>query len=47
MALVQAPVVAAPVAAPAAVLVPVDPVGNCPPGLAKKHNGCLPPGHAR
>jgi Protein of unknown function (DUF1236). len=19
---------------------------NCPPGLAKKHNGCLPPGHA-
>jgi Ni/Co efflux regulator RcnB len=19
----------------------------CPPGLAKKHNGCLPPGHAR
>ncbi len=21
--------------------------GNCPPGLAKKHNGCLPPGIAR
>jgi Ni/Co efflux regulator RcnB len=21
--------------------------GRCPPGLAKKHNGCLPPGHAR
>ena len=20
---------------------------HCPPGLAKKHNGCLPPGHAR
>ena len=20
--------------------------GKCPPGLAKKHNGCLPPGHA-
>jgi hypothetical protein len=20
---------------------------GCPPGLAKKHNGCLPPGHAR
>lgn len=22
-------------------------IGNCPPGLAKKHNGCLPPGQAR
>jgi len=22
-------------------------VGGCPPGLAKKHNGCLPPGHAK
>ena len=22
-------------------------VGNCPPGLAKKHNGCMPPGQAR
>jgi Ni/Co efflux regulator RcnB len=22
-------------------------VGRCPPGLAKKHNGCMPPGHAR
>ena len=22
-------------------------VGGCPPGLAKKHNGCMPPGHAR
>ena len=21
--------------------------GRCPPGLAKKHNGCMPPGHAR
>jgi Ni/Co efflux regulator RcnB len=21
--------------------------GNCPPGLAKKHDGCLPPGQAR
>lgn len=21
--------------------------GYCPPGLAKKHNGCVPPGHAR
>lgn len=21
--------------------------GRCPPGLRKKHNGCLPPGHAR
>jgi Ni/Co efflux regulator RcnB len=21
--------------------------GKCPPGLAKKHNGCLPPGHAK
>ncbi|HEY4133737.1 MAG TPA: RcnB family protein [Alphaproteobacteria bacterium] len=21
--------------------------GRCPPGLAKKQNGCLPPGHAR
>lgn len=20
---------------------------HCPPGLAKKHNGCLPPGHAK
>lgn len=20
---------------------------KCPPGLAKKHNGCIPPGHAR
>jgi len=20
---------------------------HCPPGLAKKHNGCMPPGHAR
>ena len=20
---------------------------SCPPGLARKHNGCLPPGHAR
>lgn len=21
--------------------------GHCPPGLAKKHNGCIPPGHSR
>lgn len=21
--------------------------GRCPPGLAKKHNGCMPPGQAR
>ena len=21
--------------------------GRCPPGLAKKHNGCLPPGQAK
>lgn len=21
--------------------------GHCPPGLAKKHNGCQPPGHAK
>ena len=21
--------------------------GRCPPGLARKHNGCVPPGHAR
>lgn len=21
--------------------------GRCPPGLARKHDGCLPPGHAR
>jgi len=21
--------------------------GHCPPGLAKKHNGCVPPGHDR
>ena len=21
--------------------------GHCPPGLAKKHNGCEPPGHAK
>jgi hypothetical protein len=22
-------------------------LGGCPPGLAKKHNGCLPPGQAK
>ena len=22
-------------------------VGGCPPGLAKKHNGCMPPGKAK
>ena len=22
-------------------------VGRCPPGLAKKNNGCMPPGQAR
>jgi Ni/Co efflux regulator RcnB len=21
--------------------------GHCPPGLAKKHNGCMPPGQAK
>ena len=21
--------------------------GHCPPGLAKKNNGCMPPGHAK
>ena len=21
--------------------------GGCPPGLAKKHNGCMPPGQAK
>ena len=25
----------------------LDARGNCPPGLAKKQNGCLPPGQAR
>jgi hypothetical protein len=39
------------VAAPAGVVVQerADYVGGggCPPGLAKKHNGCLPPGHAK
>jgi hypothetical protein len=44
--------VVAPAPAPAAVVVQerVDYVGGgggCPPGLAKKHNGCLPPGHAK
>lgn len=34
--------------APARVVVPVEAGGGgCPPGLAKKHNGCLPPGHAK
>jgi hypothetical protein len=32
---------------PARVVVPVEGGGGCPPGLAKKHNGCLPPGHAK
>lgn len=31
--------------APAPAL--ADSRGFCPPGLAKKHNGCNPPGHAR
>jgi hypothetical protein len=22
-------------------------IGSCPPGLAKKHNGCMPPGQAK
>ena len=22
-------------------------MGGCPPGLAKKHNGCMPPGQAK
>lgn len=25
----------------------VDRAGRCPPGLAKKHNGCMPPGQAK
>lgn len=25
----------------------LDARGSCPPGLAKKHNGCLPPGQAK
>jgi len=25
----------------------LDDRGSCPPGLAKKHNGCLPPGQAK
>ena len=37
--------------APATVIVPerVEYLsgGSCPPGLAKKNNGCLPPGHAK
>lgn len=45
------PPVAAVVTAPSAVVVPerveVSGGGFCPPGLAKKHNGCLPPGHSR
>jgi hypothetical protein len=47
IAVVSAP--AAVVSAPAAVVVPerVDVIGGCPPGLAKKHNGCLPPEHAK
>jgi hypothetical protein len=47
IAVVSAPGVA--VSAPVAVVVPerVDVIGGCPPGLAKKHNGCLPPGHAK
>ncbi len=39
------------VTAPGVVVVPerVDVIGGggCPPGLAKKNNGCLPPGHAK
>ena len=47
---VSSPVVSTSVTAPAAIVVPerVDVIGGgCPPGLAKKHNGCLPPGHAK
>jgi len=25
----------------------LDASGSCPPGLAKKHNGCMPPGQAK
>lgn len=25
----------------------LDARGSCPPGLARKHNGCMPPGHAK
>jgi len=39
------------VTAPGVVVVPerIDNIGGggCPPGLAKKNNGCLPPGHAK
>lgn len=38
------------VSGPGVVLVPErveSGGGGCPPGLAKKHNGCLPPGHAK
>jgi hypothetical protein len=47
IAVVSAP--AAAVGAPSALVVPerVDVIGGCPPGLAKKNNGCLPPGHAK
>jgi hypothetical protein len=42
---------AVPVTAPGVVVVPerVEIIGGggCPPGLAKKNNGCLPPGHAK
>ncbi|MGE4048672.1 MAG: hypothetical protein AB7F35_27715 [Acetobacteraceae bacterium] len=30
-----------------AYFAPLIASGNCPPGLAKKQNGCLPPGQAR
>ena len=39
-------VVPQPAVVPQAVVVP-GPGGFCPPGLAKKNNGCLPPGHAK
>jgi len=39
------------VTAPGVVVVPerIDYIGGggCPPGLAKKNNGCSPPGHAK
>jgi Ni/Co efflux regulator RcnB len=51
--LTRLPVGRAIAVAPAAAMTTVVPGrveylgGGCPPGLAKKHNGCLPPGHAK
>lgn len=37
----------APAPAPQAAPAPKPGHGKCPPGLAKKNNGCQPPGHAK